>query len=374
VNNTFTFAVGTSGGFAMVQRAGTGLHTSVFYGSRDEFSLIAGGSLCGGLNTSTGTKRLTGTTANVGDASVSLTISVGGASTNHPTTQGLAYILDSVSAGLRDLIAARVRPNTNGVPGVQKLILRRNIDYPTSIPLLDFGSAESFDPAVQGIVPVNFGADQMNATGSFVTANGATAPYLNRPVGAAAAANGGFGYTGVPDSLLQPGDLHALELIATPANSLSFRIGVLLQHSIMADTTDSVTFGPSLNQPTVTSVATSPYLRLHVQLASQNAYGDAANASFGQSSNSVGVMVTAAYAGSTPPNWTIDIPDLTGAGYDPAWALKSGTAVDWRVVAVGGTFLPFVGARPVDGARMVGAGVGSTSSSFNQLARFRPRP
>jgi hypothetical protein len=276
--------------------------------------------------------------------------------------------LDSVSAGLRDLIAARVRPNANGVPAVQKLILRRNINYSASIPLLDFGSAESFIPAAQGIVPVNFGADQMYATGSLVTAaNGATAPYLNRPVGAAAATNGGFGYTGVPDSLLQPGDLHALILTATPANSSSFRVAVLLQHSIMADTINTVTFGAPLNQPTVTSISTSPYLRLHAQLVSQSGYDGAARASFSQPVNSVAVMVTAAYAGGTPPNWTIDIPDLTGAGYDPAWALTSGTTVDWQVIGVGGSFLPFAGANPVDGARMVSAGVSSTSSSFNQL-------
>jgi hypothetical protein len=369
VNNTFTFTIGTSGGFALVQRAGAGLHTSVFYGSSDEFSSIAGGSLCGGLNTSTGTKRLTGTTANAGDTAASATISIGGASTSHPTIQGPAYTLDSVSAGLRDLIAARVRPNANGVPAVQKLILRRNINYSASIPVLDFGSAESFNPAAQGIVPVNFGADQLYATGSFVTAaNGPTAPYLNRPVGAAAATNGGFGYAGVPDSLLQPGDLHALTLTATPANGSSFRVAMLLQHSIMADTTDSVTFGPTLNQPTVTSLATSPYLRLHAQLTSQSGYSGAARAGYSQPANSVGVTVTAAYAGGTPPNWTIDIPDLTGAGYDPAWALKSGTSVDWQVIAVGGSFLALMGATPVDGARMVGAGVSSTSSSFNRVA------
>jgi hypothetical protein len=261
----------------------------------------------------------------------------------------------------------------NGTPVVQKLILRRNVNYPTSIPLLDFGGAESFSLAAQAIVPVNFGADQMYATESFVTANGATAPYLNRPVGAGAA-NGGFGYGGMPDSLLQPGDLHALELIATPANSSSFRLAVLLQHSIMRDTINSMTFGPTLNQPTVTSVATSPYLRLHAQLAAQSDYNSASKATFTQSANSVGVITTAAYAGATPPNWAIDIPDLTGAGYDPVWALKSGTAVDWQVIAVGGSFLPFLGATPVDGARMVGAGVNSTSSSFNQLTRVRPWP
>jgi hypothetical protein len=370
VNNTLTFTVGTSGGFAMVQRTGAGPHTSVFYASRDEFMSIALGSLCGGLITSTGTKRLTGTIGSVG-TTASAIISVGGASTQQPAIQGIGYTLDSVSAGPRDLVAARVAPNANGVPAVQRLILRRNINYPTSIPLLDFAGAESFQPALQGIVPVNFGSDQMSAQESFVTANGATAPYLNRPVGAGAATNGGFAYAGVPDSLLTPGDLHALIVTATPANSSSFRIAMLLQHSIMADTTDSVTFGPTLNQPTVTSVATSPYLRLRAQLASQSTYDGATRAGFGQTSSSIGVMVTAAYAGGRPPTWTIDIPDLTGAGYDPAWGLSSGSAVHWQVFAVGGSFLPFAGAIPVDGARMVGAGVTSTSSSFDQLARFR---
>jgi hypothetical protein len=364
VNNTFTFAAGATNGIAMVRPAGTGFSTSVVYGTHDEITSLALGSPCRGLNASTGTKQLTGTIASV-PLDGSAVIAVGGASTEQPTLQGAGYTLSNVPAGQRDLIAASGRLNANGVRAIQKLILRRNVNYTSSIPLLDFAGAESVAPWIPAIKLFNFGGDQLSLTVALVTANGASAPFYSRPVGANGATNGA-GFEVVPDSLLQPGDLQTISITAAPANDPSFRLAILMRHTVDTLTADTVTLGPVLNQPTVTAIGTSPYIRLRAQLASQSAYSGGAHADFSQPANSVGVSVTAGYGGNTPANWIIDIPDLSSAGYDPAWGLKSGTAVNYQVIAVSGNFLPLLGATPVDGARVMGAGTGSTASAFGQ--------
>ena len=362
VNKTFTFAPGARGAFAIVGSDGSAFHTTVVYGSQDEITSLALGSPCGGLNASGGTKRLTGTITGV-PANGSAIVSIGAASTQHAALQGPNFTLDGVPAGTRDLIASSVVPNAGGFPVVQRLILRRNVDYAASIPALSF-AAEGFVPSLQAVVPTNLGGDQMSIDGSFITANGVT-PYFSGTGGPNAATNG-VGYVGVPDSLLQPGDLHAVGVDAATVGGMSSRSAILLHHSVVRDT---VTFGPALNQPSVTSIATSPYLRLRAQLVSQSAYNAAAAADFDQSANSVTVIATAGYAGSTPASWTLDIPDLASAGYDPAWGLKSGSAVDWEVTALGGSFLPALGAIPVNGQRILAATQGSSSTSFNRLAR-----
>jgi len=69
-------------------------------------------------------------------------------------------------------------------------------------------------------------------------------------------------------------------------------------------------------------------------------------------------------------NWVLDIPDLTSAGYDQTWALKSGTPLNWQVFAAGGNVLQLLGATPVNGANIVAAGVAS-SGTFNRLVPFK---
>ena len=72
-----------------------------------------------------------------------------------------------------------------------------------------------------------------------------------------------------------------------------------------------------------------------------------------------------------PANWSLDIPDLSAAGYDPTWGLRTGATVNWTVAAVGGDFLSFIGGVPADNAQIVAAGASGSSSSFLQLFRRR---
>jgi hypothetical protein len=361
-NNAFTFSAGATSGIAWVTLDGTGFSTSVFYGSRGELTTIALGSQCTGPKPATGTKRLMGTSSSPVSSGI-VTVVLGGASAQVPPAplgQVQPFLLEQVAAGPRDLLAVVAIPNANGTAGFPRILFRRNVNYTDNIPALEFTAAASFIPAVKVITTSNAGSDQVSGTASFVTANGGSADYLH----VAASPLGGIGYVGVPDSLLQPGDLHAIAITAVSANGSAARLAILLHHSAV---TDALTFGPALNQPTITSTGTSPYLRLRAQLASQSEYSAAATAEFAQGSNSVAVTTTVGYVGTTPSNWTVDIPDLTSAGYDPTWGLKSGSAVDWDVSAAGGGVLGLFGATPADGDRLLLAGVSKTSAAFSRL-------
>jgi hypothetical protein len=365
-NSTFTFSPGAAGGVAVVTPNGAGFGTTVIYGSRDEITSLALGDLCGGLHQSTGTNRLTGTLSGIGTPSA--VIAMGGASTEVQLPQPLAapfdFSLEGAPAGRRDLIAAASTVNASGLKTIARLILRRDVAYSSSIPQLSFNGPEFMVPLRRLIVVNNRGTDESSASASFVTTNGSTGPYMDWPGGPA----GNVAYAGVPDELLRPTDLHAVSVFAAPANGASFRFATLLHHSVVPDT---VALGPPLNQPTVTTLGTGSPLRLRAQLASQSAYGAAATADFSQDANHVGVTTTVGYyPGGRPSNWTLEIPDLVSAGYDPAWGLRSGLPVDWEVVAVDGGLITFLGATPVDGQRVLGAGAGSsTSSAASQFLR-----
>ena len=86
----------------------------------------------------------------------------------------------------------------------------------------------------------------------------------------------------------------------------------------------------------------------------------------------VAVSASAAYFGGLPQSWTLDVPDLTGAGYEVAWGLRAGMPVDWEVGALAGSYLVFSGASGVDGARVTGAGTASSASALRLSRGIAP--
>jgi hypothetical protein len=156
-------------------------------------------------------------------------------------------------------------------------------------------------------------------------------------------------------------------MFAAAPDGRSGRIVESMYHSLPDQT---ITFGPPLSTPTVSTLGTSPTLRLRAQLPSQSAYNAAAVAEYDQGDNSVHVSATAGYFGGTPSTWVVDVPNLAAAAYDPLWGLRSGTPLSWSVVAAGGNILPFVGAPMVDGAQIV-VGLTSNSGASFSVARRR---
>ena len=273
-NSTFTFAVATATGVAWVVQTGPTFATNVIYASGDEITSIALANQCTGANPSTGTKTLTGTISGVGGFA---TILISGASTQYQIGQSPTVTLTDVPAGRRDLIATSGSVNAFGFVNLQKIIFRRNVNYTATIPALSFGSTEAFTPPFISITRNNLGTDQTSVEAQFITANGASQTYYQSPGG-----QNFSSYYAIPDSLLQTGDLHAITNFAAPTSgSSSFRMAIELHHSAVQDT---VTFGPSLSQPTVTTLGTSPYLRMRAQLPSQSAYNGVAVAKYSQNS------------------------------------------------------------------------------------------
>jgi trimeric autotransporter adhesin len=377
-NSTFTFAIRSEGGIAYVTRSGDSYSTAVAFLSESEASSIATGSICGSTPQE-GTKSLTTNVLNA--ATQTVTVTLGGAITtfNPPANQpsgGVPFTLNNFPAGTRDLIAARSTLQTNGLTQLQRIVLRRNTAYPQSAtpPAINFIGPESFAPLGRFIALSNLAGDQSSISESFTTVNGGSAAFFES-VGTFCQGAGVdcVPWAAVPDSLLQPGDFHAVFIDAAPqgGNVNAGRFAGLLLHAPPAAGPASVTLGPPLATPSVTSLGTTPNIRMRAQLPSQTAYNVAAGADFLQDNITVEVLVTAAYSRGMPATWTIDIPDLSSAGYDPAWGLKNGVPVNWEVSAVGGSFLPFIGATPVDGAQMVGAGVGGSPSASMRLIPWR---
>jgi len=382
-NNTFAFPISAAAGVAFVQRDGPNFTTTVFYAGGDELTSVATGDPCG-ITAQTGTKTVKGTFNNYGNTPLFSTVTIGGApgDTTFPAQGGPNFSLFNVPAGARDLIAARHSVG-NGFTGIQKMILRRSVNYSNNatMPLLDYGSAEAFVPPAFAILVGNLGADQASVTVSFTTANGASAPF-HSDIGGTFAGGPGVRIFAMPDSLLQPGDFHQIEIEALPqgTNVSSERLAMLILHSVNSTTVGAgtaprtITFGAALASPTFSTPSSSPYARPRVQLPSQSDYKGGVAAGFENAgANSMEIVATAAYFNGTPANWTLDVPDLTAAGYDVTWALKDSAALDRFVFAFSGNLSVLAGAAPSDNTLILGAGAGSSSASSSALRRPRSR-
>lgn len=366
-NNAFTFSLGSTGGYAVVTRNGPDTLTNVRYGSAAEIAAIAAANPCG-TDPPTGTKQIHGAMANTGTAAQEVfpTIVVGGAQFTKTTDSTASFVLPNTPSGPRDLIAARI----NSAANASRMIVRRGTNYTNNqnIPIVDFGSGEAFSPPLGVLTPLNLGGDQISVAAALLTSNGSSASYYSSNFLGAA---GNTGYQGLPDSLLRAGDLHSVLIAATPSAGTAFRLALLLMHSVNTTTPKQIPFGPRAAGVSVTSLATAPYLRLRGQTSSQAAYTAGAGADFAQGGRTVSIGMTAAYTGTVPATWTLDVPDLSAAGYDSRWALKSGVGASWEVDAFAGDLLAFFGGTAFDNAQLIGAGVRDSSSTFVAAPRVR---
>jgi len=360
-NNTFTFTLGPTGAYAMVTRSGADTVTSVTYATATEIASIAAASPCGS-DAATGTKRINGTMLNASTANqtVSPTIIIGGAQYTKTSDSTNAFSLTGIPSGSRDLIVASIHSAAN----ISRMLIRRSTNYANNqnIPTLDLNSAESFTPPLSVLTPLNLGGDQFSLEASLITATGASVPYYSTTF---LGAGGNTAFAAVPDSLLRSGDYHDIFISAAPATGNDYRAVELLIHSANITSPTSVSFGPRVSGIAVTTISTTPYLRLRGQAASQGTYTAGALARSEQGNRVVSVEVTAGYAGTAPATWTLDIPDLTTAGYDPSWALKSGQSIAWEVDEAGGDVLPFIGGNPTNNAQITIAGARQTSATFS---------
>jgi hypothetical protein len=334
---------------------------AIYYGTQAELSGTGGSQCLAGSG-----KTVNGSVAGVGTSS-SATVSLGPKTASVSGASGSPnFTLTNVPDGALDLVASKSTTAFNGTSisiTLDKLIIRRGVNAAnnSTMPVLDFGSAEAFDPVQANLSVGNLGADVATASTFYFTASGSSAA-------GAGVFNGGlpgsgpFKYYGVPSAKQAPGDLHLAQAIAFPSlgNTSTLRIAGLY----FKDPTDrTVTMGPVLNAPTVTVTATSPYVRFNATGTLNTEYGQSFAMTYSQANTTlsrfVQITATQSYLGGLAYNFTI--PDFSGvAGWDNNWGLKTGISTTWSVVGAAFTGIGFGSGTPVEGSTFTaGARTGS---------------
>lgn len=330
-NNQYSFNITTTGGIAYVTQSGTNSYeVNFFFGSLAEMQ-SQGTDIC----PTAATKTVNGSIANYGTSTqAQVSLGSGFAQVMAPTT---TFQLTGVESGSVDLVAARQGIDfANPQAGFQtnKLIIRRNLNPPdgSTLPVLDFGAAEAFDP-VSRTVTINGGAagEQLFASTSYFTANQGFAT-----MGFGLASGNTATYFGVPAAQQVATDLHILVTAATNAGGGTASATRIVTNVFKDAVNKTVTLGAALATPTFTTLASAPYLRTRIQLALQAEYDDYWIIGYGQTGRSVTVFYTKAYLGANGPDFSF--PDFTGvSGWQNTWAPVAATQTTWDILASGWT-------------------------------------
>jgi hypothetical protein len=153
---------------------------------------------------------------------------------------------------------------------------------------------------------------------------------------------------GIPASLTQPGDAHILTVHAQSSSGNSYRVS----EQYYRDAVDRfASLGVALSAPTVTTIVSTPTLRLSTSLPSQADYPSFANATHSQPGRVVSVTGTAPYFGATPSTWVLDVPDLSAvSGFSTSYGLQSGASTTSYAEGYSGTLATFFGALTEGGS------------------------
>jgi hypothetical protein len=256
-----------------------------------------------------------------------------------------SFTLTDVLDGARDLIAARLTllqgvDDDFGVTPA-KLILRRAINPPngSTLPVLDYASAEAFDPVNAQITLTGTGGANIEMATIFSTANGTYSP-ISLDLSSTATLRS---YVGVPTSRLIAGDLHAIQ-----ASDDRNRDVLAFRRDIAPWT---VAFGPTIPHPFVDVYATSPVVRMRARTnvgPATTQYGGQLEAAFVQAALQRAIIMHFAQTTlATSPNYELRTPVLTGlAGWiENQYGLQLGSAVDFTLEAMSAWNF-----KPADGA------------------------
>lgn len=328
--DTFEFSLSSGmGGIAFVTADNGASDLTVYYGTADELTLMGSGQ-CEGSGL---VKTLNGSVAGLG-ATDQTWISMGGAATSVFGATGTNFTLEGVQDGPTDLFASRVLSTVSGSDvtfDVDKFILRRDLNLAdgATIPVLDFGAAEAFDPVFHTVTLANTGSDLTYLTTGYFTDNGAASAFFSGVPGTGTMLE----YAGIPASRQEAGDLHLLTAFAVPdAQNVMETRAVLEMFNVAEDKT--LTMGPVLGSVSAQTLATTPYARLELEYIIQPQYDRYWIASFSQSDRSVNITATADYVGSGPV--VLAIPDFsTTDGWNNMWGPAAGVNTDWGFFAIG---------------------------------------
>lgn len=376
---TFSFTASNHVGIAYVWQDGADAHTEVLFTSNRDLEGMSD-VVC--LEES-GTKQVNGSVAGVTGAELGL-VSMNFGSAILTSSQS-TFSLTNLPDRPLDLVASRVLV-TGTEQQATRTILRRtlNLLHQATMPVLDFGGSEAVVPVTQsatleGIVAEDTAFILNNLFTQLETSHALT--FLDKLT-----TNGPKPIVALPAAVLAQGDYHDLIAVTVRASTGSSRGTERFFHNPANQT---LSIGPELNIPTITTIATIPYVQLRAQLQAQTDYTTMLNVLFSQQNQfavkSVSFFVTASYFGGTPVTWDLVIPNFSGAvGWNDSWGLDAG-AYDWQATAYFGRPDLILGARPNDGdvvdfATQMSSGSaiqmssGSATRSRRGGALFPPRP
>jgi hypothetical protein len=317
-------------GLALSVQDGSRVSTSVLFGTSDELQ-----SVFGSCDRSGGeTRTLQGSVAGLStDQGADITMSSSSAWVTLPST---TFSLTGLPTRPVDLVAFREGRSFSDDHAPNRLIVRRDVALPTgaTMPVLDFSALEAVEPATNTLTTTSKAGERDDLLVYFTTANG-----TRRLLQLSSIPGGIHTVFGVPASLTRAGDLH--ELFAARAETDgSFRAVVLFRRN----PGDRVAaFGPMLSTPAITTVTTTPSLRMRARLASQTDYGAFVQViyhqcQFGDCTNitqrSFSILMTSGYLAGTPATWDLEMPDLSNiSGFPTAARLENGVATSWDIQA-----------------------------------------
>ncbi len=350
-NNTYTFQLTSArGGIATVDTIDTGFDVNITYATTTElvtYTTAASAGACGG-------KRLNGTLANVGAGNLA-NVSVGDATIAVAGTGSQSYQLLNVPDGPQDLVAARVNTTTRRA---DRLILRRGVNIAAggAVPVIDFSAPEAFAPASANVTVTGLTTDTAFVATGYDGTRGSATGFLTAIL-RYTASTGAAPYDAMPGATLIAAEMQQLYAVASTANANRVA-GVYFR----APVDRTLVMAPYLSTPAVTRAANTPYARPRVQLDLQSDYNRLLTTTFEQTAlnRSAGVTATRAWAGGAA--WDVTFPDLsTAAGWNPSWALQSGTPFTWTVAALGGV-IGELDTTIADGAAFRSATTNSTTA------------
>jgi hypothetical protein len=365
--------------------------TTVFQGTADEIAAFGANDCLGRTATSKSlTGTVTGFTPSTGISGDLVRIGTTGAS--DLVVGGPSFQLFDVPDGPRDFVATRVShtfANETLNDTLTKLIVRRGVNATSTLEAFDFNGPEAVGPTVADLALSGTNGETTLLSMSFITDATApprlAAPLYTATLGTASSAPL---YT-VPFPLQREGDLHQLTLVTGPVVSAGDAnvSGRRLTKFFSGPQNQTLTMGPVLAIPTTTQVAASPP-RFRAQAPVQPGYDRFYIAEWFQFPNlsptrGVSLIITSAYAGGTA--WDATIPDLTPAGWDPAWGLRAGIETGTFFSGEGSTFATGVPSGARDGGTVTsasrttlptgfsGSEAGPRGPWFRPMARSRAR-
>lgn len=324
--NTFNFSATERVSLAFVFESSEFSDFNIYHMQRSEVAFLSDAD-CGsrsysgqvtGLTTGQSALVVMGTTADLPDAS------------------SPSYALDDLPDRPLDLVATRGIVTNQTLPSPDRIIVRRGIDLASGsvIPELNFTATESAAPTSASLTVTNAAPNAritlqnslLTSTGTFALLQLAEAPSTPTTL-----------YF-VPADKLVASDLHELYVDATTTSALTAEAHV--EYSTTPGDR-SVTLGPAITVPSVTTVAAGAYARPRATFASQSEYPSVVLARFLQSTLAsakfVTTVMTDAFVGGTPQQWDVLVPDFSGApGFDADWMLASNTSTQYVTQAFGG--------------------------------------